>query len=319
MWCGRHSWQAERKGPRGERQARGARPSWQTTASKGGGAVAVEMLAVLVAGALLALALLGRTSVRGISPARETPTRGYVYAGMHEVGGHQGVAYANGSYWVTNNNTILRYDADWDQIDQRDDALADVGGTANHLGDIDVYDGLLYAAAQHFEDGMASDLSIAVYDANTLTLQRDIQVSAASGQTECSGVAVDPAMGSLWLCSWEDGISSQYLYEYDLASGDFRRKVRLVGAPRAVQGVTCRDGALYLSADNGSASVGEPDHIYRVELADGGRSATATLELTLGDIEEDGEAEGLTFNDDARQLVIDYNCSTARVYLYDLQ
>lgn len=86
----------------------------------------------------------------------------------------------------------------------------------NHLGDIDVYNGEIYAGVEYFMDGEAKNIQIAVYDAQTLELTGTWSFAEESGQNEVSGIAVDPDSESVWLCSWADGESGRYLYRYDL-------------------------------------------------------------------------------------------------------
>jgi len=156
-------------------------------------------------------------------------------------------------------------------------------------------------------DGEASNIQIAVYDARTLAFLRAFPFDEQSGQTECSGIAVDPDAGLIWMCSWADGESGRYLYRYDLESGEYRGKVHLQPCPQWIQGIACYGGALYLTADDGTADLGEPDHVYRCRPTADGTSASVVLERTLDDVRLQGEIEGLSFDRQAGRLLVSYN------------
>ncbi len=63
----------------------------------------------------------------------------------------------------------------------------------------------------------------------------------------------------------------------------------------------------YLTADDGDADDDEPDHIYRTKIKQGAASCKVTPERTLDDVTRQGEIEGLTFDEDAGQLLVLYN------------
>ena len=111
----------------------------------------------------------------------------------------------------------------------------------------------------------------------------------------------------IWLCSWADGESSRYLYRYDLVTGAYLGKVHLQPVPQWIQGVACLDGCLFLTADDGTADDGEPDHLYRVDLLPGGTSAAVVLERTFDDVRLQGEIEGLTFDRGRGRLWVLFN------------
>ena len=101
----------------------------------------------------------------------------YVREAAQDVGGRQGVACENGEYWVSGSDILAHYGKDWKLIATNAAPFADLSGKPDHLGDIDVYKGEVYACAQAGSGAAASDLQIAVYDGQTLN--RDIAVYAA--------------------------------------------------------------------------------------------------------------------------------------------
>ncbi len=231
----------------------------------------------------------------------------YTLLSSHEVAGRQGVACENGCYYVSGSTTLTKYDKNWKVLLENTDPFsAGFENEVNHIGDIDVYHGEIYCGVELFLDGEAKNIQIAVYDAETLTLRRAFPFSPQSGQTECSGIAVNPDNGTVWMCSWADGDSGRYLYKYDLHTGAYLGKVHLHAVPQWIQGVVYRDGAYYITADDGDADLDEPDHIYKAVIEDGATHCKVTEEKTLDDVTKQGEIEGLTFDDSGHLLVL-YN------------
>ena len=247
---------------------------------------------------------------------RLCPNYTYELSEIHEVDGRQGIAWADGAYYVSGSTTLTRYDADWIPQAFTDEPFAEFEAEVNHIGDIDVYGGEIYAGVEWFMDGEASNIQIAVYDAETLEMTRTWPFEPESGQTEVSGIAVDPDSGSVWMCSWADGESGRYLYRYDLATGEYLGKLHLQAPPQWIQGIAYHDGWIYMTADDGTADLGEPDHVYRCDVSafageDGAETlptaAPVLLERTLDDVTLQGEIEGLSFDADAGQLLVSYN------------
>ena len=240
-------------------------------------------------------------------PEEEACGPGFSYGlrEVHQVDGRQGVAWEDGICYISGSGSLSKYDADWNLIATARDPFSGFADEVNHIGDIDVYNGELYAGVEYFMDGEAKNIQIAVYDARTLELARTWPFAAQSGQSEVSGIAVDPDTGSVWLCSWADGESGRYLYRYDLQTGDYLGRFHLQAPPQWIQGVAWRDGWLYLTADDGAADLGEPDHVYRCRVDLSKTAWTVCLERTLDDVTLQGEIEGITFADS--QMLISYN------------
>ena len=231
----------------------------------------------------------------------------YTLYGVKEVDGRQGVACENGEYWVSGSTTLTHYDKGWKVVATNSDPFKDFETKVNHIGDIDVYNGEIYVSAENFADGVGSDIQIAVYDAQTLQLTRTYLFNKESGQEECSGIAVDPDTKSIWLCSWVGEESGRYLYRYSLQTGEYLGKVHLQAPPQWLQGIAYYNGYLYMTADDGTADLGEPDHIYRWRVNTDSTEATVTLERTLDDIAVPGEIEGLSFDKTEKKLLVSYN------------
>ena len=235
------------------------------------------------------------------------PLGAYTLNGIHAVDGRQGIAWGEGCFYISGSTTLSRYDGDWNLMTSAVEPFSGFDDEVNHIGDIDVYNGEVYAGVEYFMDGEARNIQIAVYDAERLELTRTYAFHAESGQTEVSGIAVDPDSGSIWLCSWADGESGRYLYRYDLESGAYLGKHHLQPAPQWIQGIAYKDGWIYLTADDGTADLGESDHVYRCRVEISKTAWPVMLERTLDDVTLQGEVEGISFDRETDRLLVSYN------------
>lgn len=222
---------------------------------------------------------------------------------VHAVNGRQGVCVEGDYYWVSGSTTLTKYDRDWNVVAENTDPFKGYTLEVNHIGDIDVYNNELYLGVEYFMDGEGKNIQVAVYDGDTLELKRVFPFRADTGQLECSGIAVDPDSGTVYMSSWIDDESSSYLYMYDLDTGDYKGKLQMQPAPKWLQGVAYHDGNLYVTSDDGDADDDAPDHMYRVDPATG----EVTLEKTFDDVTRQGEIEGLTFDGARGQFLLLYN------------
>ena len=140
-----------------------------------------------------------------------------------------------------------------------------------------------------------------------LELKKTYNFDSSSGQNEVSGIAIDPDTKSIWMCSWADGESGRYLYRYDLESGKYLGKYHLQAPPQWIQGIAYLDGYIYITADDGTADLGEADHIYRVKVDLDKTTMQVLLERTLDDVILQGEIEGLSFDKNNNRLLVSYN------------
>ena len=240
-------------------------------------------------------------------PAVMMPAHAYALTSSVEVMGRQGVCAEGGNYWVSGSASLAKYDKDWNLVLINDDPFKGYDLEVNHIADIDVYENELYIGAEYFMDGVGKNIQIAVYDGDTLELKRTFPFEAESGQLECSGIAVDPDTKSVWMCSWVGEESGRYLYRYDLETGAYLSKIHMQMPPQWLQGVAYYDGCLYMTADDGTADDNEPDHLYRTRITDGSTFCTVTLERTFDDVTKQGEIEGLSFDKEAKSLLLLYN------------
>lgn len=241
------------------------------------------------------------------SEAQMMPQYKYALEDVHEVNGRQGVCSEGDYYWVSGSKTLAKYDKNWKLIAENKDPFKGYEIEVNHIADIDVYNNELYIGAEYFMDGVGKNIQIAVYDGDTLELKRTFPFEESSGQLECSGIAVNPDNGTVWMCSWVGEESGRYLYDYDLKSGKYLGKVHMQMPPQWLQGIAYYNGYFYMTADDGTADDNEPDHLYRAKIEEGKTDCIVTLERTFDDVTKQGEIEGLTFDKAENRLLLLYN------------
>ncbi|MBR6954449.1 MAG: hypothetical protein IKH77_05380 [Clostridia bacterium] len=231
----------------------------------------------------------------------------YELAEIHEVGGRQGICTEQGYYWVSGSGTLEKYDSGWHLVARNTEPFVGYALEVNHIGDIDVYHNELYLGVEYFMDGVGKNIQVAVYDGDTLRLKRVFPFRGDTGQTECSGIAVDPDSKTVYMTSWIDDASSGYLYMYDLETGDYKGKLEMQPGPRWLQGIACYGGDLYVTSDDGDADENAPDHMYRVAVSADKKTGRVMPEKAFDDVTRQGEIEGLTFDKSRGRLLVLYN------------
>lgn len=254
---------------------------------------------------LVRAALLGAIVLvlgQGLSGCAEEMAPGeYDLVRVFEVEGRQGIATDGRRYYVSGSKSLYAYTKDGDLEALNENPFAELEKQANHIGDISVHGGEIYAGIEWFDSGRASNIQIAVYDTETLGFLRSIDWDPDSGQVEVSGVAVDPVRSAIWLTDWTDG---RYLYRYDLLTGIHDRKLHLRPVPQWQQGITYFDGHLFITADDGDADEGEVDNLWRLPADVGGTATYVVHEKAFKEFRRAGEIEGLAFDSDARELLV---------------
>ena len=220
---------------------------------------------------------------------------------IYRVDGRQGVALGGESIYVSGSKALYRYDGEGNRTAENTAPFEGWHPTANHLGDIAYFGGEIYAGVEEFRDGRGYDLTIAVYDAETLAYKRSSPCDATSGQIEISGIGIDPRRGIAWMTDWTNG---RDLYRYELASGRYLGKTRLFPVPQWQQGIAWHEGFLYVTADDGDADLHLPDHLYRLSGDPMQPAAEVRLEKAFTEVTRAGEIEGLAFNESGMLAIL---------------
>jgi hypothetical protein len=269
----------------------------------------IHILAAAAVLSALALAGCGQAQQTQQTKQTEKPQKTeYKVLSSHEVDGRQGVASEGDYYYVSGSTTLSKYDKNWNKVAENTKPFeTGYEREVNHIGDIDVYNNEIYCGVELFLDGNASNIQIAIYDADTLQLKRTFNFEPNSGQTECSGLAVNPDNNTVIMCSWAMDETGEYLYRYDLKSGAYKDKIHMEPSPKLIQGIAYNDGAYYITSDDGDADKNEPDHVYKTVIDDKGTVCKTSDEKALDDVTKQGEIEGLTFDKDKGQMLVLYN------------
>ena len=259
-------------------------------------------------GALIGLTLASATAFAAQpSYADMLPKYNYTLIDSHQVEGRQGIACDGKYYYVSGSKSLAKYDKKWNLIKIDKDPFRTYQVSANHFGDIDVYNGEIFCGAEYFMDGVGKDIQITIHDANTLEYKRAFPFAADSGQVECSGITVNTDDKTVWMCSWVGGESGRYIYEYDLDTGYFLRKVNLMAPPYWVQGLFYWDGSFFMTADDGNADLKEPDCLWRADFGKNDRKAYTVRERAFTDVTFQGEIEGLCVDPKTEEFLLLYN------------
>ena len=180
-----------------------------------------------------------------------------------EVAGRQGVATDGTYYYVSGSTALYKYSLDGTLLGSNESPFETMAGAVNHIGDIDVHEGEIYAGCEYFMDGVGENIQVAVYDAETLRYLRSIPWNPESGQVECCGLAVDAARGHVWMADWVKG---EFLYCYDLATSAYVGKVMLHPIPALQQGI-CSLGQGFVFNDLLTNYERVSDHCSNIAIA----------------------------------------------------
>ena len=218
-----------------------------------------------------------------------------------EVEGRQGVAVDDDRYYVSGSTALYTYDKNGKLLTKNEAPFSSLSKEANHIGDISVHEGELFAGIEHFLDGRGTNIQVAVYDAATLEYKRSIDWNPDSGQVEVSAVAVDPENRAIWMTDWVDG---SHIYRYDLDSETYLGKMKLEPVPPSQQGIAVYAGQLYITADDGDAETNEPDRLWRVAADPAASTGQARVIKTFTEFKRAGEIEGLDFDEARNEMVV---------------
>ena len=223
-----------------------------------------------------------------------------------EVKGRQGVASDGNYYYVSGSKALYKYDKNGKLLLANEKPFEGYPIAANHIGGIDVFNGEIFVSAENFMDGVGKDIQIAIHDADTLKLKRTFSFEPSSGQQEVSGICVDTDKRTVWMVSWVGEESGRYIYEYSLDSGKYLRKVHLQPVPQWIQGIHYWKGKLFVTADDGTADLDEPDNLYRVDVTEKSY-APVVRETAFVDVKRQGEIEAGGVDPKTGELLVLFN------------
>jgi trimeric autotransporter adhesin len=201
------------------------------------------------------------------------------------VNANQGYAF-DGTYnylFSTNEIDKRNNDGTWSLVTSNSNPLGGISGV-NHLGDGDVYNGLLYSPIETFSGcGLESGMKILVSNASDLSQNSVVDISAQNFGLAALAIAPDiGADGTIFIGSFCDGTK---LAEYDLSNFSFLGYLTLSNPISDLQGLAYKNGVLYAdgSPDN--------DHGILYEIA----SSTGIVQ-SIYSTPVAGEPEGIDFH-----------------------
>ena len=236
-----------------------------------------------------------------LTPPETDEPAGYELLRVFEVAGRQGVACDGERYYVSGSAALYVYSKDGELLAENPEPFADLEKPANHIGDISVHEGELYAGIEWFSDGRGTDIQIAVYDAGTLRYKKSVDWDPESGQVEVSGLAVDAANRVVWMTDWVNGT---HIYRYDMATDSYDGKLHLRPVPQWQQGIAAFSGHLYITADDGDAENDEVDNLWRLAAETTSTTAYVTHEKAFTEFRRVGEIEGIDFDREAGEMLV---------------
>jgi len=254
---------------------------------------------------LLALCLVTTGLLSACGDAEQsTAHEAWALVRVLEVAGRQGIATDGERYYVSGSKALYVYSKQGELLRSNEEpfvAFTTLETEVNHIGDISVHGGEIYAGVEWFEDGRGRNVQVAVYDAEALTWKHSIRWTPDSGQVEVSAVAVDIYNSAIWMTDWVNG---SYVYRYDLESGAYVGRLHLRPVPQWQQGIAALGGALYLTADDGDAEADEHDNLWRVDDPGTATAAYVSHARAFDDFRRTGEIEGLDFDPKTGDMLV---------------
>ena len=166
--------------------------------------------------------------------------------------------------------------------------VGDVGGGVNHVGDIEVVDGILYAPIENYVSAAVYSLMrIARFDADTLAYIDSVDISAQGH--EAASIAYCAKDGYFYVASFADGSK---LWKYNRTTLAYIGSLSLSTTIAFPQGVTWWNEAFWVNS--GSAKL-----TYRVEYAGTVRGSVYGTTVVAD------EYEGIGHTDEGLLILVD--------------
>ncbi|MBO4761930.1 MAG: DUF3089 domain-containing protein [Lachnospiraceae bacterium] len=240
-----------------------------------------------------------------ITDAQQAASRTYALYNAALNAGVYGIGFDGKYYYMSSRSRLAKCDTDMQSAAFSDEPFKGLEKEADTLVDLDVAGGEVYAGVQKVEDGVASNLQIAVYDAETLKLARSYTLGTESGQTDIAGIAVDTDNKCIWLSSSK----GRYIYAYAVDTGAFLKKVALDAAPAGISGIAYYDGWIYITTTLGGYN------LYRCQVDSAADTFKVSKERKLAELINAADTVGIAFDDASDRLILVSN----GFYRYDMK
>jgi hypothetical protein len=205
------------------------------------------------------------------------------FSGLTALTRSQGAATDGVSWFFSGTGTIEKTDLAYNKLSSATIPLAlYLTKKSDHIGDIDVYAGQVYAPLEDGQNGYQNPL-VLQFDTQTLSTGTEWDISNTVQTAGVPWVAVDAARGFFYLAEWDP---TSELHRYALGTGAQQSSLALTMPAGQtlgrIQGAKVYEGALYLACDDAAKTV----HKLNLE--------TGTV-LPLFHVNTTGEQEGLAF------------------------
>lgn len=161
--------------------------------------------------------------------------------------GHiQGVCFDGTHYYVSHTARLEKYDSSWSLVASNTSPFTSVTGSPNHVGDIDIYDGVIYAPVASDGSGSGRTPRIVRYSAADLSFIGETDISANNGGRSLSAVIVCPEINAIFVPDYYLG--GKLLFRFKLSDRTFVGTVELQSAVANPQGMAWLYPHIYIAS-----------------------------------------------------------------------
>jgi len=170
----------------------------------------------------------------------------------------QGYARSGVFNIISDNESLYIRDSQWSVIASDTAVLSALTSVTNHLGDIDVYNGMIYTVANRFSTcADKTNHQIAIYNASTLALTSSRSISA-SDHTAAAAIAINHRANEIYLGSFCDGANIEI---HDLDTLAYSSSLTLSYNVSSIQGIAYKNGYIYAMGTDGD--------LFQIRRSDG--------------------------------------------------
>jgi len=167
-----------------------------------------------------------------------------IAATSSDTGCHQGIAIRDGGYWGSDTNTLKRFNSSWVVQTTNANPCGATTNVTDHVGDIDVYNSVLYAPMETYLGASSTGMCIAEFNATTLAYITEHDLSAQGH--EVSGLVVEASDNRVTVTSYH---TNNKLYRYNLGTFAREADVTLSSTIPNIQGITRVGSYYYITSD----------------------------------------------------------------------
>lgn len=160
---------------------------------------------------------------------------------------NQGIAADSTYYYGTENNKLVKWDTNWNQVAIKNDPIGDAGltGIVNHCGGAVIVGTKIYIAMEYLTPPTTyGDLYIGVYNTSDLSFDVAYDITGVGSIPDASALGYNAVDNTLYMAAYTNGTK---LWKFDL-TGNYLGTLSLTGSKVGFQGVNFWNGYLYISS-----------------------------------------------------------------------